>query len=66
MTNSVKTANDIRLYVSELVERLYKTDEGIELAKKVDIQIILDELIRLSQNIVLSTVQDAVELEREA
>ena len=66
MTNSVKTANDIRLYVSELVERLYKTDEGIELAKKVDIQIILDELVRLSQNIVLSTVQDAVELEREA
>ena len=64
MSNSVRTANDIRLYVSELVERLYKTDEGIELAKKVDIQLILDELVRLSQNIVLSTVQDAVELER--
>ena len=63
MTNSVKTANDIRLYVSELVERLYKTEEGIELAKKVDIQLILDELVRLSQEIVIDTVSDACTIE---
>lgn len=63
MTKSVKTANDIRSYVSELVERLYRTDEGIELAKKVEIQLILDELVRLSRDIVLSTVSDAASLE---
>lgn len=63
MSNSVRTANDIRLYVSELVERLYKTDKTMELVKETDIQLILDELVRLSQNIVLSTVADAVALE---
>jgi len=63
MTKSVRTANDIRLYVYELVERLYKTDETIELVKKVELQLIIDELVRLSTEIVLSTVSDAVSLE---
>jgi hypothetical protein len=63
MTKSVRTANDIRLYVYELVERLYKTDETIELVKKVELQLIIDELVRLSTEIVLSTVADAVSLE---
>lgn len=63
MTNSVRTANAIRANVSELVERLYKTDKTAELVKEADIQLIVDELIRLSQNIVLYTVSDAVVLE---
>lgn len=63
MTKSVRTANDIRLYVYELVERLYKTDKTIELVKEADVQLIIDELVRLSTEIVLSTVADAVSLE---
>jgi hypothetical protein len=63
MSKSVRTANAIRSYVNELVERLYKTDEGIELAKKVELQLIIDELVRLSTEIVLSTVSDAAALE---
>lgn len=63
MSSSVRTANDIRLYVCELVERLYKTDKTMELVKEADIKLIIDELIRLSQEMVLSTVSDAVALE---
>lgn len=63
MTNSVKTANDIRAYVSLLVDRLYETEEGIEFAKKVDIQTVIEELTRLSQEIVIDTVSDACTIE---
>lgn len=63
MSRSVRTANAIRLNVYELVERLYKTDKTAELVKEADVQPIVDELIRLSQEIVLSTVSDAIALE---
>ena len=63
MSNSIKTANDIRANVIELAERLYKTDEGIEIAKSQDIVTIIEELMRLSQEIVIDTVSDACTIE---
>lgn len=63
MSNSIKTANDIRINIIELAERLYKTDEGIEIAKSQDIVPIIEELMRLSQEIVIDTVSDACTIE---
>lgn len=63
MSNSVKTANDIRVYVNELIEGLYKTDEGIELLKKRDLLATLEEVRRLSQENVINTVSDAIVIE---
>ena len=63
MPNSVKLANDIRLCVSELVEKLYQTDKTVELTKELGVQDVMQQLTRLSQEIVLSTVSDAIALE---
>lgn len=63
MSNSIKTANDMRVYVNELVEGLFKTEEGIELLKKRDLLATLEEVRRLSQEMVLNAVSDAVTIE---
>lgn len=63
MSYSIKTANELRNNIIELVDRLYKTNEGLDIAKKQELVPIIEELMRLSQTMILNTVSDALTIE---
>ena len=63
MSNSIKTANDVRHLIAALVEKLYANDSTAEATKELGIEDIVKELIRLSSALVLNAVDDATNLE---
>lgn len=64
MPESVKQANLVHTFVCDVVGKLYSTDKGIELVKELKIDYMLEELVDVSRDLVVSTVANSVDLEQ--
>ncbi len=63
MPESVRQASLIHTFVCDLVEKLNSTDKGVELIKELNVDYMLEELVNVSKDLVVSTVADSIDLE---
>lgn len=64
MPESVRNANLVHTFASDLVDKLYSTDKGVELVKELHIDYMLEVLVEASKELVVSTVSDSIDLEQ--
>ena len=63
MPTTVKQADYMRSLVAELVEKLYATEDTMKATKSLDIDTIVEELTRVSKDLVVSTVSESISRE---
>lgn len=63
MPESVKQANLVHTFACDLVNKLISTDKGVELVKELNVDYMLEELVKVSKDLVVSTVANSIDLE---